>query len=221
MINNALFLFSVFLTTAFAWGFLKLGKGALITWIALSGLLANLFVLKQITIFGLNATASDIFAVSGLFSLNLLQEYFGKSATKEAIWASLTCLIAFTVLSQIHLLYLPSTFDEAHPAYHQIFQHTPRIFFASITTLFIVQQFDSRFYPFLRTKLSHLPMLLTSSLSILISQLLDTALFSLLGLYGLVSALFEIFVMCYSIKVLTILCLPGMAALSKKMIQND
>lgn len=60
---------------------LKLGKHCLIAFIAAQSILANLFVVKQITLFGFNGTASDAFMIGSIFGLHLLQEYYG---TKEA-----------------------------------------------------------------------------------------------------------------------------------------
>lgn len=221
MFNNLLFLSSVLLITSFAWGFLRFGKVALITWITIVSLSANLFVLKQITLFGLNATASDVFAVGGLFGLNLLQEYYGRETAQKAIWVTLACLVFFTVMSQIHLLYQPNDFDRTQAVYQSIFTHTPRIIFASLFTLFIVQQFDIRLYPLIRKRFQWLPITVASALSICVSQLLDTALFTVIGLYGIASALLEIFLVSYAIKMITIVCLPFVAQLGKKFIHDQ
>lgn len=220
MFNNLLFLASVMLITTFGWGFLRFGKTALVAWIVLVSLSANLFVIKQITLFGLNATASDIFAVGGLFGLNLLQEYYGKDEAKRAAWITLACLLFFTVMSQIHLLYMPNQFDHTQTAYQHVFQHTPRIIFASIFTLFVVQQFDIRLYPFIRQRLPFFPITFASAFSICISQMLDTALFTVIGLYGIASALLEIFLVSCAIKLITLICLPFMAQLGKKFIHD-
>lgn len=220
MLNNLIFLISIFLITSFAWGALRLGKTALITWIALVSLLANLFVLKQITLFGLNATASDMFAVGGLFGLNLLQEYHGKQAGKKAAIITFACLLFFTFTSQIHLMYEPSIFDHTQSAYQTVFQHAPRVVLASLLTLFVVQQFDIRFYPFLRRCWPRLPIIFINVIAIAISQTLDTALFTVLGLYGIASALLEIFIVSLTIKWITIVCLPFMAPISKKLIHD-
>jgi uncharacterized integral membrane protein (TIGR00697 family) len=219
--NNLLFISSIFLVITCAWVFLRMGKSALISWIVFVGFIANLFVLKQIELFGFNATASDIFAVGGLFGLNLLQEYHGKSASQKAIWASFTCYVFFAIMSQIHLAYIPSGYDQTQAMYQSLLMHAPRIIIASIITAFIVQQFDSRFYGAIRKKLPHMPMIFASSMSILISQLLDTALFTVFGLYGIVSALMEIFIVSYIIKCLCIACLPFVASASKKLIKHD
>jgi uncharacterized PurR-regulated membrane protein YhhQ (DUF165 family) len=78
MLNESVFFLQVVLIIAFSLLALKRGSAALTTWITVQALLANLFVLKQITLFGLNVTASDGFAIGSLLGINLLQEYFSK-----------------------------------------------------------------------------------------------------------------------------------------------
>ncbi len=204
MLNVLLFLGSCALVAGFAWYFWYLGQSALTAWIALLSLLANLFVLKQIGLVGLNATASDVFAIGSLLGLNLLQEKYGRKAAQQAIWTSFSCLVFFAVMSQIHLQYEPSIHDQAQEAYSFLLTPAPRIFFASLITFLIVDQFDSRLYGVLREKLPQFSMILTSGATMCISQLLDTVLMSMLGLYGLVEAITEIIIVSYGIKLVAI-----------------
>ncbi|MFI4937616.1 MAG: queuosine precursor transporter [Candidatus Berkiellales bacterium] len=204
MINLLLFLLSCAFVAVFSWYFWAQGKSALTAWIAMLCLMANLFVLKQIDMLGFNATASDVFAVGNLLALNLIQEKFGREAAQRAIWVSFGTLFFFIVMSQIHLLYQPSDFDQSQNAYTFLLTPTPRILLASLVTFFIVDQFDSRFYQFLRRRLSYLPMIWVSALSIAVSQCLDTFLFSVLGLYGIVGALTEVMVVGLTIKLFAI-----------------
>ena len=139
MLNIVLFLSSCVLMSAFAWFFLSQGKQALTTWIALLCLLANLFVLKQITLLGLNTTASEAFAIGGLLGLNLLQEKFGWEATQKAIRISFSVLLFFVLMSQIHLYYEPSIYDHSQSAYSYLLTPAPSLLFASMITFLIVQ----------------------------------------------------------------------------------
>lgn len=107
-------------------------------------------------------------------------------------------------MSQIHLLYQPSAYDQTQNAYTLLFTPTPRILLASTVTFFIVDQFDTRLYHLLRTRLPQLSMIWVSGFSIALSQALDTFLFSCLGLYGIVSAIMEIMMVSYFIKLLAI-----------------
>lgn len=204
MLNLLLFLGSCAAVAGFAWYFWYLGQSALTAWIAILSLLANLFVLKQIDIVGLNATASDVFAIGSLLGLNLLQEKYGRQATQQAIWASFSCLLFFTLMSQIHLSYLPSIHDNSQEAYAFLLAPAPRIMFSSLATFLLVDQFDARIYSLVRVKYPQIPMLWVSGLTMCASQLLDTVLFSFLGLYGVVEALMEIIIVSYGIKLIAI-----------------
>src|ERR1700730_16705855 len=117
MWNLLLFISSCGVIAGFAWFFLRMGQSALTAWITVLSLLANLFVLKQITILGLNATASDVYAIGSLLALNLLQEKYGRESASKAIWISFCTLCFFVLMGQIHLWYEPSPYDTAQQAY--------------------------------------------------------------------------------------------------------
>ena len=150
LMNEILFFSHLFTAMLFVLISLKLGKEAVIASIAIQAILANLFVIKQISWFGFEITCSDVFAIGSIFSLNLLREYFGLEIAKKAIWISFFAMIFFTVMSQIHLFYLPSVFDTTHSAFLQILTPTPRLLFASLATFIIIQQLDIKFLGFLK-----------------------------------------------------------------------
>jgi hypothetical protein len=191
--NEFLFFFHIFVVIgAVIWVLRQFGCLGLTVFIALQALLANLFVIKQMNLFGFDVTCSDVFAVGGVLSLNLIQEYFGKEPAKRAIWISFACMIFFALMTQIHLLYIPSATDTTHPAFSQIFSTMPRIITASIFVFFIVQQIDVRLFSFLQKFFKGGKLPLRIVLSLFVSQTIDTVLFSFLGLYGLVSSLADI-----------------------------
>ena len=219
MINILLFLSSCALIAGFAWWFCYLGLGALTAWMAMLSLIANLFVLKQIHLFGFNATASDIFAIGGILSLNLLREKFGQAAAQRAIWISFACLLFFVLMAQVHLLYLPSQFDTTQLSYEQILSASPRLLNASLTTFLIVDQFDSHLYGTLRKRFPAVSIIFISAFSVAISQLLDTLLFSILGLYGSVQAIVEIITISYCIKLFAIINTVPWSLLTQKIFR--
>ncbi|MBU6446498.1 MAG: queuosine precursor transporter, partial [Verrucomicrobia bacterium] len=114
--NELIFFLHIWIVLAFALGALRLGQAALTAFIGLQGVLANLLVVKQMSLFGLTVTCSDVFSIGGILSLNLLQEYFGKDAAKRAVNISLGALLFFALMSQIHLFYQPAPFDATHGA---------------------------------------------------------------------------------------------------------
>lgn len=219
--NELLFALHCGLVVIFVLIALRIGKEALIGWVAVQALLANLLVTKQITLFGCNATGSDVFAVGSILTLNLLQEYYGKQQAKKAVWLTFLAMAFLAVMSQIHLLYHPSSYDTAQEAFVKIFSAAPRLLFASLAVSFLVQQIDIRIFGFLKRKLSKTALPWRNAISLTLSQLLDTVLFTLIGLYGLVDSLFEIIVISFILKMVVISVLSPLTAFSKRLLPDE
>ena len=179
---------------------LKIGKEAVVTLCVLFSVLANFFVLKQMVLFGWNVTCSDAFAIGNIFGLNLLQQVFGKEAAKKTIWISFFGVVFFAVASQVHLAYIPSLYDTSHDHFSALLGWTPRLLFASLMTFFIVQQIDVKMFSFLQKRFAKISWQNRIMLCLFLSQALDTALFSLLGLYGIIQELGAMMIVSYLVK---------------------
>ena len=57
--NESLFAIHILTTVLLLLAALRLGKDALIAWIALQGILANVLILKQVELFGMTVTTCD------------------------------------------------------------------------------------------------------------------------------------------------------------------
>lgn len=213
--NEALFFLQILLIVGFAFGAFKLGKEALIAWVAVQALIANLFVLKQITLLGLDVTASDAFAIGSLLGLNFLQEYFNREEANKATWICFFFMFFFALVSQVHLLFRPSSFDTTQPAYLAILSASPRLMIASMSVFLIVQQFDIRFFAFLKTALPKAGFALRAGIVLVISQFLDTFLFSFAGLYGIVASVVDIMIISFAVKLIVIFCFTSFVKLAK------
>lgn len=214
--NELLFFLHIVCISAMTLIMLKLGSSALATFLCVQALLANLFVLKQITLFGLNATASDVYIIGSVLSLNLLQEYYGKEIARKVIWISFAILLFYTLTSQIHMWYLPNIHDFTQIHYATLLAYMPRLAFASITVYLIVQYFDTYFYGFLKKILHGNYLLVRNISSICVSQLLDTLLFSFLGLYGIIDNIIQVMIVSFAIKLSAIILIPTIVLLIKK-----
>jgi uncharacterized integral membrane protein (TIGR00697 family) len=218
MSNEIFFLTQVLIVIGFTIGAARIGQSALAALVSLQGILANLFVVKQMELFGLTVTCSDVFAVGCIVGLNLMQEHFGFGAAKKTIAISFFSMVFFVLVSQIHLWYAPSPQDAAHPAFAKVLTATPRIVFASIAVFFLVQKIDLLFFGYLKRKLGGRHLALRMGATLLLSQGIDTVLFSFAGLYGIVAALFDVILVSFAVKCLVIGCSAPLAALSKRFI---
>lgn len=198
---------------------LKMGAEALVAFLCTQAILANLFVIKQITLLGFNATASDMYIVGSVLSLNLLQEYYGKHLAIKAIWISFVLLIFYTIVSQIHIFYIPSPTDFSQDYFYNLLSYMPRITTASIIVYLIVQHFDVYFYAILKRLFVGRQLLLRNMISISISQALDTILFTMLGLYGIIDNINQVMLVAFTIKITTIALLTPLVLIIKKYIR--
>jgi len=204
MTNELIFLIQAAVVGLSTLGALALGREALVTFLCVQCVLANLFVLKQTTLLGLNATCSDAFTIGATLGLNVLQEYFGRAIARRAIWINFFVLIAYAIFSRIQLAYLPSAADTMQPFYLPILAVMPRIVIASFSVYLIAQTVDYFVYGLLKNSPRRMPLLVRNYASMLISQLVDTILFTFFGLYGLIDNLWQVIVISYTIKVISI-----------------
>lgn len=204
--NECIFFIQIVVLIAFGLGALRLGKDVLAAWVCMQALIANLFVLKQISLFGLDVTASDAFAIGSLLGLNMIQENFTREDAQKTTWACFFCMLFFAVVSQLHLLFIPNAQDYTQTAFETLLSPAPRLFLASLTVFFVVQQFDLRFFAKIKAAFPSLSFPMRTAIALVVSQLLDTVLFSFLGLYGIVSSIIDIMVLSFLIKVVVISC---------------
>lgn len=223
--NELIFIAYVLTVSTAALVALRIGKSALIGLICVQCILVNLFVTKEIVLFGFTATASDALAVGITLSLNLLQEFFGKYTARKTIWISFAGSIFYTVLTMLHLAYKPGITDVSQSAFETLLRPMPRIVVASLFVYIIVQYLDSYLFGYLSQRFKHKHFILRNYASTAISQLVDTVLFSFLGLYCLnqnfckLSTIVQIIVVSYIIKLLVILIAGPYLALSKLFIK--
>lgn len=215
--NELIFFFHTIIIAAFALGSLALGRSALVAFICTQCLLANLFVIKQINLFGFTATCADAFTVGATIGLNLLQEYFGKDITKKTIWVNFFLLIFYAIASQIHLIYIPHSADIMHLHFMPLLNLMPRIVVASFSVYLISQMADYYLYGFLKKILQDRYIIIRNYASIAFCQLLDTVLFSFLGLYGIIDNIWEVIIISYLIKLASIIIATPFVGFSRKI----
>lgn len=202
--NNFIFLLHACAITLITIIATKLGKQFIVSTIAIFGILANLFVLKQIDLFGLQVTSSDVFVVGISLGLNLIQEKFDKKTAQETVWISFWGLLSYTILSQFQIWYQPNALDCANKHFLELLNLAPRLTIASLISYLISQTIDVNLYAYIKVRLANQLSFLRNYLSIAISQLADTIIFSIIGLYGLNYNLLHIILFSYLIKLLAI-----------------
>lgn len=201
--NELFFLLHIIILIFFLLLSYRMGKKALACFFAMSNVFANFFVTKQISLFHMDITATDAYTVCGIISLNIIQEYFGKKTANHIIYASTLMLLYFFIVGQIHLAYIPNAFDQTQFAFKEILSSTPRIVLSSIGIAFFTQKIDSIFFSFLKRKCTTLSFFKRASFSFILSQTIDTLLFTYIAIGHLIKNKGNVILFSMIIKILS------------------
>lgn len=221
MFNELLFALHATVIMAAIAGACWYGKEALIALICLCGVLANLFVIKQISLVGFDVVSTDVFALAGLVGLTLLQEFFGETVARKTIIINFALLFFYLAMTQFHLWYTPNMFDTTHTHFAILLSPTFRIIAASASAYLLSQA--SLLY-LMRVSTSFMQEKYVTArtlISIALAQLIDTILFSFLALYGIVHAVGDIILVSYSIKLIALACATPCIALMRRLITSS
>ncbi|MFD2640390.1 queuosine precursor transporter [Piscibacillus salipiscarius] len=181
------------------------GKNGLLVWIGMSTVVANLQVLKMVELFGVTATLGNIVYGSIFLATDILNEKYGKEEAKKAVWLGFYTLITMTLVMQIALRFEPSESDQVNDALMTLFDLVPQVAIGSLLAYIVSQNADVYIFSKLKRKFSSDRFLwVRNNVSSMLSQLLDTAIFTVIAFWGILltdpNVWVEIFFSTYLIK---------------------
>lgn len=182
MLNAVLLLIQIFAISWVTFLCLTVGEKAVNAWLTVLAISLNLMILKQVSMFGLDVTTCKALGVCYILGLNLMQEYYGKSAAKTHVLIAALCTFGFVILQQLHMIYVPNSFDQTQEHYSAIFTAMPLITSVSFITFIFIQLLDIRFFAWLQKKIGSKRFTTRVFISLMMSQTVDTLVF-----YGLLS----------------------------------
>ena len=187
------------------------GKGGLLAFSIFATLVANIEVLLLVDAFGLEMTLGNVLFGSTFLITDILSENHSRKDANRAVLISTACSILFIAISQIWLMYTPAANDWASGAFHTIFSNTPRIIIASLVVYLVSQLVDvwlyHKWWEWCKKRFSdsRKGLWIRNNGSTMISQLLNTSLFTFIAFYGVhpLSTLISIFASSYAIFIVT------------------
>jgi uncharacterized integral membrane protein (TIGR00697 family) len=152
------------------------GKYGIIAIIASNVVIMNIFVLKGIILFGLDATGGNVLYASIFLGTDIITEFYGPREARKAVFIGFFISVFFLISTRFILLFEPASWDLYHPAMKQLFTPVWRITAASMAAYLLSQNFDVVFYNWLKKKLpGHL--WARNNGSTWASQIIDTGVF--------------------------------------------
>lgn len=179
------------------------GRLGLYIWIPIATIIANIQVTKTVQLFGLEATLGNIVYASSFLVTDIFSENHGKKEAKRAVGIGFFSLIIMTILMNMAILFVPAESDFVQESLATIFSLMPRIAIASLLAYGISQLHDIWAYDFWKTKHPGKKFIwLRNNASTMVSQLLDTLVFTLIAFLGVfpMEVLIEIMITTYILK---------------------
>lgn len=204
------------------------GKSGLFAFTAIATVLANIEVLILVNAFGMEQTLGNIMFASTYLVTDILSENESKKDASRAVYIGIFCALSMLVITQMWMLFTPSASDLAMPAIKQIFSTTPRLMLASILGYAVSQRLDVWLYHAwwrLTAKGgdSRRMLWLRNNGSTLISQLINTVLFTsvaFLGMYD-TQTFISIMISSYVIYIFTSLLDTPVVYIARRMKEKD
>lgn len=187
------------------------GKTGLFAMTAVTIVLVNIEALLLVEAFGIVQTLGNVLFASTYLITDILSENEGKKEAARAVWLGIFISGVTLLLTQYWLLYLPAAEDWAREHITHIFTTTPRMLTASLTAYIISQVFDVWLYHwwwnFTEKKFGSRSrfLWLRNNASTMVSQILNTVIFTLAAFWGRYSweTLLSIMVSSYIIFIFT------------------
>jgi len=181
------------------------GKNGLFVWIPISTIVANIQVIQTIELFGYVATLGNIVYASSFLVTDILSEKYGKKEAQKAVWIGFFSVISMTVLMWLALRFMPineAMSQETYKSLTSIFSFMPRIVLASLSAYLLSQLHDVWAFHFWKVKLKEKHLWFRNNMSTMISQLIDSAVFTVVAFWGVFSTevLIEIGATTYLLK---------------------
>lgn len=167
-------------------------------------LMSNIVAGKIINFGFTYATVAILFYPLTFIIADTIAEVWGKEIARRTVWTGLTVNFTISLLIALAVYLPPAPFYQYQREYELILGGVPRIVFASLVAYTVSQNLDVWIFLTLRQKTKGRHLWLRNNASTMMSQLIDTTLFSFVAFAGVMPPLhiLQIIVTEYAIKVL-------------------
>lgn len=196
------------------------GKTGVFVWIAMGTILANIQVMKTVTLFGIEATLGNIMYGTIFLATDALSEKYGKKSAQKAVYLGFFTLAVSIVIMQLALMFNPNQYDTAQPHLDAIFGFYLRVAGASLVAYLISQTLDVYIFHKIKDKLPDTKWLwVRNNVATIISQIFDTAIFVSIAFIGVMDSdiIWQIFISTFIIKMMVALLDTPFVYLVKKI----
>lgn len=161
-------------------------KEGLYVWLSIATILANLTVCKMIDVFSFTTSLGNVLFASTFLATDIMSEKYSKEDAKRGVYISIFSSITFIIISQLTLLFIPSSEDVVNDAMNTLFSISIRTMFASMVMFFISNMSDIYLYNKIKEKYPN-KLWLRNNISTILCNCLENYFFNTLAFIGIFS----------------------------------
>ena len=159
-------------------------KEGLYVWLSIATILANLTVCKMIDIYGFTTSLGNVLFASTFLATDIMSEKYSKKDAKKGVYISIFSGITFIIITQLTLLFIPSSDDVVNEAMKSLFAISIRTISASMLMFFISNMLDIKLYNKLKEKYPN-KLWFRNNLSTILCNCIENYFFNTLAFIGI------------------------------------
>lgn len=193
-------------------------REGLYVWLSIAIILANITVCKMIDIFHYTTSLGNVLFASIFLATDIMSEKYSEKDAKKGVYISVFSGIIFIIVTQLTLLFIPSSEDVVHDAMRVLFTISIRTMFASMFMFFISNMLDIKLYNYLKKKIPE-KMWLRNNISTILCNCIENYFFNTLAFIGIfpMSVIISIATTTTVIEIIIALCDTPFLYLSKRL----
>ena len=194
-------------------------KEGLYIWIAIALIMANILECQTIGLFkGFTSTTGNVLFASIFLATDIMSEKYGSEYSKKAINLSVISMIAFTIIMQIGLLFIPDKTDLAHDAMQSLFSLNLRISISSIVMFYLSNYLDIFLFEKIKKKIPE-KLWIRNNVATIVSNVIENyffIFFAFVGIYD-ISTMINIATTISIVEIFIAICDTPFIYISKKL----
>ncbi len=193
-------------------------KEGLYVWLSIATILANITVCKMIDLFGFTTSLGNVLFASTFLATDIMSEKYSKEDAKRGVFISVFSGIVFIIITQLTLLFVPSSDDVVNESMKNLFAISLRTISASMFMFFISNMADIHLYNKLKEKYPD-KMWLRNNVSTILCNCVENFFFNTLAFAGILPfpVIISIATTTTVIEIVIALCDTPFLYLSKKL----
>ena len=193
-------------------------KEGLYVWLSIATILANLTVCKMIDVFSFTTSLGNVLFASTFLATDIMSEKYSKEDAKRGVYISIFSGITFIIITQLTLLFIPSSDDVVNEAMKTLFAISIRTTAASMLMFFVSNMMDIHLYNKLKDKYPN-KLWLRNNVSTIVSNCLENYLFTFLAFAGIfdIKTIVSIATIASAFEMIIAICDTPFLYISKKI----